>query len=51
MGGGRDKRKKNKPTKPGAGAEKTLRKTEKGEVKAERRAHLKAQVPSNNLIT
>lgn len=38
MGSGRDKRKKAKPKAPGAGAEKTSRKTEKNEGKAVKRA-------------
>jgi hypothetical protein len=44
MGGGRDKRKKAKPKTPGAGAEKTARKTQKNEAKAEQRVMKKAQV-------
>jgi hypothetical protein len=44
MGGGRDKRKKAKPKTPGAGAEKTARKTQKNEAKAEQRVLKKAQV-------
>lgn len=44
MGGGRDKRKKAKPKQPGVGAEKTARKTQKNDTKAEQRALKKAQV-------
>lgn len=43
MGSGRDKRKKAKPKAPGAGAEKTARKTQKNDAKAEQRAVKKAQ--------
>lgn len=44
MGGGRDKRKKNKPTTAGLGAEKTSKKTDKNADKATRRLERKAQV-------
>ena len=44
MGSGRDKRKKTKGSKPGHGAEKTARKTEKNESKAVRRAEKKTEV-------
>ena len=44
MGSGRDKRKKAKPKAPGAGAEKTSRKTEKNEGKAVKRAAKAAKV-------
>jgi len=44
VGGGRDKRKKAKPKQPGAGADKTARKTEKNEQKAQERVLKKAQV-------
>ena len=51
MGGGRDKRKKAKPKTPGAGAEKTARKTQKNEAKAEQRVMKKAQVIRNFCAT
>jgi hypothetical protein len=44
LGTGRDKRKKNKPSKPGVGAEKTRAKTEKAEHKKLRRLERAAQV-------
>lgn len=44
MGSGRDKRKKAKGSKPGHGAEKTARKTEKNEGKAVRRSERRAEV-------
>ena len=44
MGSGRDKRKKAKPKAPGAGAEKTSRKTERNEGKAVKRAAQAAKV-------
>lgn len=44
MGSGRDKRKKNKPTTAGLGAEKTSKKTDKNADKATRRLERKAQV-------
>ena len=44
MGSGRDKRKKAKPKAPGAGAEKTTRKTEHNESKAVKRAAKAAKV-------
>ena len=44
MGSGRDKRKKAKPKAPGAGADKTSRKTEKNADKAVKRATKAAQV-------
>lgn len=46
MGSGRDKRKKAKPKAPGAGADKTVRKTEKNADKAVKRATKAAQVSS-----
>ena len=46
MGSGRDKRKKAKPKAPGAGAEKTSRKTGKNEGKAVKRAAKAAKVPA-----
>ena len=49
MGGGRDKRKKAKPKTPGAGAEKTARKTQKNEAKAEQRVMKKAQVTFHSM--
>ena len=44
MGGGRDKRKKAKGHVPGQGAEKTAKKTEKNEGKAQRRTEKQAKV-------
>lgn len=44
MGSGRDKRKKARPKAPGAGADKTVRKTEKNADKAVKRATKAAQV-------
>ena len=46
MGSGRDKRKKAKPRAPGAGADKTTRKTVKNADKAVKRATKAAQVAS-----
>eukprot|EP00890_Picochlorum_soloecismus_P001177 jgi/Picsp_1/205/NSC_00204-R1_protein len=49
MGSGRDKRKKNKGSKPGIGAIKTAKKTEKNLAKGERREVRKAQDEDNDI--
>lgn len=49
MGSGRDKRKKNKGPRPGVGAAKTERKTQKREAKEERREARKSQIDENDI--
>ena len=49
MGSGRDKRKKNKGPKPGVGAAKTERKTQKREAKEERREARKVKEEDNDI--
>lgn len=49
MGSGRDKRKKNKGTKPGAGAVKTERKTEKNLAKEQRRRQRKENAEEGDI--
>lgn len=49
MGSGRDKRKKHKGGKPGIGAIKTAKKTEKNLAKGERREARKAQDEDNDI--
>lgn len=49
MGSGRDKRKKNKGPRPGAGAAKTERKTQKREAKEERREAKKTKDEENDI--